>query len=648
MALLCCAAGAIASLALGQDVNWDLLNYHLYNPWAVLENRFAIDHHPGGEQSFLNPALDLLLYPLLTAVPDYVGGACLGAIHGLAFFALLALAHEAFGTDPQALPLAALATIGGATSAMTIAEIGTTFGDLTTSAAVLAALALALRAHARRDDARIALRLGTAGLLLGLATGLKLTNGLFALAFIATIAAIPPGPRWRCLRWLIAPAAAGLALAHGPWSTFLALNYGNPIFPFANGWFGSPWYEGSNFTGARYFPQSWGEALLFPFFFPFNNRTAEVPFRDFRIAAAFLAVIVLGAMMAARAWKREPWPAFAPAPRACAFLLVFLAVAYTAWIAIFSIQRYIVVLDLLAPLAGLLLIAHFESGSKRLIAGAVLVAALVATTIPGDWGRIAWEGGPYSRLHNFDAPQPGSAVIIGTRPLAFLASTAQAPDVAWVGPRFNEPDSEVLERKIAGRRLFLAMLPGEYTNKDVARTLIRFRLRPDGMCQWSWARVVGAVSLCPVTRAAGIEVGALVNDSSRWAFDVTPRAKALELDRGQLAWITFRIRNTGQGPVWAALHETRRVAGLPERAIPGDEVSVSYHLARADGAKLAQDGLHTPLARSLAPGEEYAMELRIAAPSQAGTYLVKPDVVQLGVGSLGERVTGAPLVLTVR
>jgi len=38
--LMACLAGAtIASIALGQDANWDLQNYHYYNPWAWRNGR---------------------------------------------------------------------------------------------------------------------------------------------------------------------------------------------------------------------------------------------------------------------------------------------------------------------------------------------------------------------------------------------------------------------------------------------------------------------------------------------------------------------------------------------------------------------------------------------------------------------------------
>src|SRR4030095_718030 len=44
---VCCIAvplafGALA-IALGQDANWDLRNYHWYNPYALLTGRFRFD-----------------------------------------------------------------------------------------------------------------------------------------------------------------------------------------------------------------------------------------------------------------------------------------------------------------------------------------------------------------------------------------------------------------------------------------------------------------------------------------------------------------------------------------------------------------------------------------------------------------------------
>jgi len=52
------------SLALGQDANWDLRNYHWYNPYALLHWRFDQDMAPASIQSYLSPLFDIPWYLL--------------------------------------------------------------------------------------------------------------------------------------------------------------------------------------------------------------------------------------------------------------------------------------------------------------------------------------------------------------------------------------------------------------------------------------------------------------------------------------------------------------------------------------------------------------------------------------------------------
>jgi hypothetical protein len=56
----CVAVSSAISIALGQDANWDLQNYHFYGPWALLEGRaFGWDIAAAQLQTYLNPLLDL-------------------------------------------------------------------------------------------------------------------------------------------------------------------------------------------------------------------------------------------------------------------------------------------------------------------------------------------------------------------------------------------------------------------------------------------------------------------------------------------------------------------------------------------------------------------------------------------------------------
>jgi hypothetical protein len=51
-----------ASVLMGQDNNWDLRNYHYYNPFAFVTGRIGYDFAPAQRQSYLNPLLDLPFY----------------------------------------------------------------------------------------------------------------------------------------------------------------------------------------------------------------------------------------------------------------------------------------------------------------------------------------------------------------------------------------------------------------------------------------------------------------------------------------------------------------------------------------------------------------------------------------------------------
>src|SRR5580704_7970439 len=88
------AFGALA-VALGQDANWDLRNYHWYNAYALLNGRYGFDLLPSQTPYFYNPALDVPFYLLATHVPAKAAGFALGFMQGLNFILLFMLAYAA-------------------------------------------------------------------------------------------------------------------------------------------------------------------------------------------------------------------------------------------------------------------------------------------------------------------------------------------------------------------------------------------------------------------------------------------------------------------------------------------------------------------------------------------------------------------------
>jgi hypothetical protein len=110
--------------------------------------------------------------------------------------------------------------------------------------------------------------------------------------------------------------------------------------------------------------------------------------------------------------------------------LLFFAVSYAAWLAVFSIQRYAIVLELLCAPLIVLLIARCMAGtpgsaslgvsSVRVNAVMLAVAAAVALwSQPGDWFRRPWSN-PYNPAISKSLEQPALYFLVD-KPLAYIA-----------------------------------------------------------------------------------------------------------------------------------------------------------------------------------------------------------------------------------
>ncbi|MYM92044.1 DUF2029 domain-containing protein, partial [Rugamonas sp. FT82W] len=343
----------LLSLLLGQDDNWDLRNYHLYNPFALLNGKLNVDLAPGQWQSYFNPTLDLVYYGLLRALPAPLAGFAMGVLHGLNVLLVLAIARRLLPASGRRLPL--LLALAGCMGCAFFSQLGNSMGDNLTALSVLGALALALRhwdTLARVNGRGLALAL-LAGLVMGAGTGLKLTNATYALALCAALLVLPGG-WWRALARAFVfgvGVLSGIALTAGHWFWRMWLEFGNPLYPQFNDIFHAPLAAPLGIVDTHWLPQGWTEKLLWPVIFALHpERVTEIRMRLLLWPLLYVGFIVL-AVAALRAWRR-PRAAAAPAPLSpqARFLLAFFVLAYLGWQALFSIYRYLVPLELLAPL----------------------------------------------------------------------------------------------------------------------------------------------------------------------------------------------------------------------------------------------------------------------------------------------------------
>jgi hypothetical protein len=449
--LICLAAGAIASVLLGQDVNWDLRNYHLYNPFALLNGRTGIDLMPAGMQSNFNPLLDVPYYVLAMgplAEAPRVLAALAGLPYGALLFATLRLAAWMLG-DPggpeRLLPWIAVAIAGSA--AATKSEIGTTFNDIQVATLLLGGLVLGCRGGGDRPI--FACMLG-AGAMVGTAVALKPTVAVFAPGVVAALLIVAVGwrARLRALAGFAAGALPAAALLAGPWALMLLHRYGSPTFPLMNGLFRSDWYPPDNIADTRFLPRDIGQTLFYPFYWLRRNASlvSEPPFRDARMALAMLALPLLGF---------AAWRGALAQPRRVLAVAAMAATGYVAWLRAFSILRYAIVLEALAALlfvAALQAAARSLAPRRRLLAPGAAVLALAVLlwhTESPVWWRIPY-GKRVFEVEHLQLP-PDSLVLTMHAPVAMAVPFLDAPGFRAVGLVY-----EMLLSK--GYRLFAEMV----------------------------------------------------------------------------------------------------------------------------------------------------------------------------------------------
>lgn len=407
-------AGALYTLAMGEDVNWDWQNYHEYNVWAVLNGRYGVDVVPPGFQTYFNPIVYFPVYYLRHVVPAPYGLMIIGAVHGLNLALICLFARLVLRQAATIASIAAAVAIA-ASGPMTLSEVGTSFSDVLLALPVIGGCLLILAA-----DRRPAICILLAGFLIGAAVGLKLTNVVYAIG-AATAVLISARPL-RAIALLGAGGVVGAALTGGEWCLITWRDTGNPIFPLFNALFQSSEVAGVNLMDAQFMPHGVVDALAYPFYWLIGeHRGAEHPFRDARFA---IVTVLLARGLWVRARRNS-----AILARPDMQLVVLFAVSYLAWLGLFSIQRYAVVLELLCgPLIVLLLARLAASAGPAWLAASprplttltlVLAAAIAAWSEPADWWHRPWSD-VYRPKIAHELAQPATYFILG-KPLAYIA-----------------------------------------------------------------------------------------------------------------------------------------------------------------------------------------------------------------------------------
>ena len=288
----------------GRDLNWDLLNYHVYAGFSVVHDRFGQDFF-AAFPAYYTPYAHTLFYGLLVSgLSAPAMAAALVTVHCVLLWLVheLALRVSAGHSRRIAGGVAVFAALFAFANPLFLQVLGTSFIDATTSLPVLACWVLLFGVDAQ-GRGRAAL---FGGLLMGVATALKLSNAIFVIATIPAVLMLAGNWRAGVSRTLVYGIASGVGflLVAGPWALRLWHEFGNPFFPMFNDLFRSPDFP-SDLQGTtleRFLPGSVWDAMILPvrMLLPVSMIQAETASPDLRYAALLTLVVLWAARVAWR------------------------------------------------------------------------------------------------------------------------------------------------------------------------------------------------------------------------------------------------------------------------------------------------------------------------------------------------------------
>lgn len=369
--VLCIIAGSY-SVYIGQDVNFDLMNYHLYTPYAFLHGLGARNLIPAGIHSFFNPLPDLYFHFVFWTFFNYPKWLAffMGIPYGVLIWLSYFLAKDFFeGHDyPRFLATCTAATV--ATAAGILVQVGTTTNDI--PLAILSTCALRLGFKFIKTPSRPLYAYGAA-FIAGAVAGMKLTSSPFCVALTVAIFIHFKSCRISFKTFLLFAlcGVGGFLLTNGyfMWENWHL--YHNPIFPYYNHFFKSPYFEPVYVTDVRFFPKNIYQWLFYPFFWAFKpaRLCTEDYMQDPRLACAFLAVFIFIGLFIKKRCKTNI--------RLTVSLVAYLVVGYICWLKSFSMLRYGVMLEVTSSLLLVVLCANLFKGKWAGYASLFVLGGLI-------------------------------------------------------------------------------------------------------------------------------------------------------------------------------------------------------------------------------------------------------------------------------
>ena len=495
---------------LGKDTSWDFRNYHWYIPYALLNDRMGMDIAVAHQGSYYNPLSDVPFYLIATHTTSWFAIAMLGLFQAANIVPLYVMARSALRMENGVLAAAAISFFG-MTGGLTLSLYGSHYYDNVMSLFTLSGLAiLVIRREEMASGAlkNVAAWCALGGFLCGSAAGLKLPETPFCFGYAAALAAIG-GSRKHLLTRLVAGGIGGVAgfgLCAGFWMWRMDELTGNPLFPYFNDIFRSPMALASPYRDMRFLPTSTWKALALPVLFSIDWRISDdLPYTDVRVGLAYLLVIAALAVWALGRRSQDPLVD----PRAARIAFAYAAVSYFVWLRLFAIYRYILQLEMAAPLLIAFAVGLLPLGRRTQLVslGTIFFVAMLFTRSAHLEGAPL--GDPYieADLPKIADPAHSMVVMTGDAPLGFISPSLppQVPVLRIDGWMMQPEDGSFLtqemKRRVAAHKGPLFLIADAYDMGRAGAAVIDYGLA----IQWQKCRIfttnlTGAYQWCPLSR----------------------------------------------------------------------------------------------------------------------------------------------------
>lgn len=432
------------SVVAGKDLNWDQLNYHFYAAYNLLGGRLDRDFMAGNVQSYFNPLAYVPFYWMVKHDwPSMLVGVVLAIVHsGNIVLCYLISTTAVSSHNPTHVRIVGLGgAVLGFLSPVFVFEVGTSFADISTSVLVLLGIFLALRSEPPRrwwHD-----RTFLAGLSIGAAIGLKLSNVIYGPACAVLVCCLPISWKRRasCVGYLALGGLTGTILTHGYWSWALWQEFGNPFFPMFNAYFASADYPAINHLHGRFLAEGLWDAASLPLRMTLLRSWiyTESVAPDLRFAALLFIGITGVAIFIGRRFRRS-LTATSNDFQKILPLLAFFASAYALWLITSGNGRYgISVLILCGPVLALVVAAVLGKSRSSSYLFGILGTIVILQLVHLHAGQLRWDTGPWTRTwYEASVPQrlktePYLYISIGSSSNSYIAPFL-APDSAFTNP----------------------------------------------------------------------------------------------------------------------------------------------------------------------------------------------------------------------